>query len=552
MVATVRRGTVTYLRLAMEQVDKLPVAEVLIEPTPASQEPNEKSKPLKIAALVNGTGKADEPPVRLGVACMTKGPLGFRTWLHYYHTVLGVHRIYLRVEDTPGLRELLAEAPWDSLVQASFHSGKQLVRDNGFAQTERQDAHVRASIPSAERDGCTHLLHCDDDELLYCPSGVQAFHRELIDRGEGPRKHGALSFHALTIEATYPRVLRDASADPFREAYAFRHQPREYSSYGGTSGSTGKAVAVLNTRRSVAPDGPHHFGPPGLARPASVGNLEHTRILPPRLAVLLHFESACIERWKAKFADSANRSRGSFDSTEEWIRQQILSPEEEKKLYESLQDRRLRRPGDPAPRRSDKTGFYTASHEMADRLQAAMSADDAAALADAQAAADALWKEWKLTPPELPTLLPGEAFRVLRTEGFTLIDVWANPAGTRGTEGRGGMAQGAGLHGGVGRGISGVQHAAGQGHGEGSSLPFGDTGAELQAALAAAKVPTSYAKALAVSAAEDNVSVRDLARGACDREALERVVKRAALPIGHRLRLLNSLLSCVPSPVEVN
>ena len=58
---------------------------------------------------------------------------------------------------------------------------------------------------------------------------------------------------------------------------------------GGTSGSTGKAIAALKPAHTtdVRPDGPHHFAPHGGAAvaAASSGNLAHTRVLPPRLAI---------------------------------------------------------------------------------------------------------------------------------------------------------------------------------------------------------------------------------------------------------------------------
>ena len=86
-------------------VSALPVDAVLIEQQRPETKP-QPSSPLKISALVAGSsthGWGAAQPVQLAVACMTKQPLAFRTWLEYYRTELRVCRFYIRVEDTPQL-----------------------------------------------------------------------------------------------------------------------------------------------------------------------------------------------------------------------------------------------------------------------------------------------------------------------------------------------------------------------------------------------------------------------------------------------------------------
>ena len=67
--------------------------------------------------------------------------------------------------------------------------------------------------------------------------------------------------------------------------------------------------------------------------------------------------------------------------------------------------------------------------------------------------------------------------------------------------------------------------------------------APLRELLVAAQVPLSFAAPLAAAAAEDAVGVGELLlrAGATERQRLERIAKRAALPLGHRLRLVNAL-----------
>ena len=116
------------------------------------------------------------PVIRLAIVCMTKRPANFSTWLSYHREVVGVERFYLRLEDSPGLDEFLTQPYWKPYVW--FMTAAGTVRD-WSAQSERQCSHVRQAVRQASADGMTHLLHCDDDELLYLPRGRVALNRAL-------------------------------------------------------------------------------------------------------------------------------------------------------------------------------------------------------------------------------------------------------------------------------------------------------------------------------------------------------------------------------------
>ena len=109
--------------------------------------------------------------VRIAVACMTRQPLGMAIWLAHHAQHCQVSRFYIRVEATPELRALFDQSPWCDLVRAEFIDGDDCVRDNGSLQANRQGAHVNESVVAARAEGYTHLLHIDDDELLYLPAG---------------------------------------------------------------------------------------------------------------------------------------------------------------------------------------------------------------------------------------------------------------------------------------------------------------------------------------------------------------------------------------------
>jgi hypothetical protein len=241
--------------------------------------PEVRSLADTVAALARPL--SDRPA--LGIACMTKRPAHFLTWLAYHRDHLGVRRFFVHVEDTPALAEQLRRPPWEALVDVSEASGTD--RDY-VSQVDRQAAHVERAIALARAAGLTHLLHIDDDELLYCAEGLAALQRALQ---RAPAS--ALNVHVDNVEALLPS---DACADPFREASAFRHRPVDFCAYGN-----GKAFGVLGAP-ALRPSGAHNFGG-RLPAPAA----SETHALPAHTAVVLHYESATWDVWRRKFCELA-------------------------------------------------------------------------------------------------------------------------------------------------------------------------------------------------------------------------------------------------------
>ena len=114
------------------------------------------------------------------------------------------------------------------------------------------DRHTGRAIEHARALGCTHLLLCDDDELLYAPSGRAALHAAIRSIPTG-----IAELHVRVLEALYPPSLLDhpTGSDVFREATVFRHRPGEYARYGWQCSSTGKSIGVLGID-GLAPAGP--------------------------------------------------------------------------------------------------------------------------------------------------------------------------------------------------------------------------------------------------------------------------------------------------------
>ena len=215
------------------------------------------------------------PAVCLAIVSTMKQPANLFTWLAYHRERCGVARFYLRLEDSAELRGPLSTPPWDCCVACTFAESAAPDVDH---QMNRQQAFVDATIIHARADGMSHLLHIDDDELLYCHRGVEALH--LLFAAAPPT---AFDLHLYNMEALHASA---ASEDPFRAAVAFRHRRADFGAY-----SNGKSIGVLAHEKCVCAPGVHHFAT----------DVDETVQVPAPVGVILHYESATYTRWRAKF-----------------------------------------------------------------------------------------------------------------------------------------------------------------------------------------------------------------------------------------------------------
>mmetsp|Transcript_46761 Transcript_46761/g.77432 ORF Transcript_46761/g.77432 Transcript_46761/m.77432 type:complete len:427 (+) Transcript_46761:232-1512(+) len=372
---------------------------------------------LSVEPAAPPTSSGSSQAAVLAVACMTKRPVCFESWLCHHRLHLSVHTFYVRVEGaSDDMKELFSRAPWSSLIKPSFHEAG--ARDNGVAQTKRQQEHVAASISAARAAGCDWLLHIDDDELLYAPHGMARLHAELARAAEC----GAASVHALTLEALYESAT---SADRFREARIFRHRPAEYTSYGNTQVTTeigcctaGKSFGNLSLP-GLVPDGPHHFtvrdGPS-----ASMGELSGTWLLPPSVAVCLHYESPTLDAWERKFADSGRARRDTRRRMTEWVLRETAGKPD-------LRDRALAQLRQPPAMVSS---FYVRSEAANLAVVEAQERGDDHATAHARTAARCVWEGAKLLECQgleleiAPSPLGAPAF-LRRDLGLTIMSPFA-------------------------------------------------------------------------------------------------------------------------------
>lgn len=215
-------------------------------------------------------------PIRVGIVMLTKNPVDILGWLEH-HRRLGVHRVYVRVEDGPDVVRVLTRPEYADVVYVDSADGENDYMSPLYFKTmERQTRWVDEAISRARADGVTHLLHIDDDELLYCPLGRATLDAELSNIQ-------ASSIHLDNAEAVYDE---SNCFSPFATTRHFCIDQANFTAY-----ANGKSFGNLQDE-SLKSWGVHRFW----------GDEYH---LPPHVAVILHYEGSCLVRWAEKFAGYA-------------------------------------------------------------------------------------------------------------------------------------------------------------------------------------------------------------------------------------------------------
>lgn len=177
-----------------------------------------------------------------------------------HHRALGVEHFYLHSETE-------AETPSDVTLLVEKRAGY------GYEFWTEQQRHVDLAIPRARDAGMTHLLHIDDDELLYLPGGRAAFETFLRETDASAR---TLVLSNVEAVAPHARVV-----SPFDECFFFQTDPTTFTAY-----ANGKAIGVLR-HADLRGSGAHRFR----------GQVEVGR----DVALVLHYESMVVAAWRQKF-----------------------------------------------------------------------------------------------------------------------------------------------------------------------------------------------------------------------------------------------------------
>lgn len=210
--------------------------------------------------------------LKVAITLMTRKPHRFDWWLRY-HRSLGIYHVFVHVEDTPELFDLLSSDEFRDFVTVTSGSDNSVDAynphspDNYYTLMQRQERQVKRSVAECKQRGIDWIFHVDDDELLYFDEPFS----KIVD--SLPPGVGCIVL--VNIEAV-PKAL---SADcVFEEIDVFtQHKMLAYRN-GKSAGRT------VDTNWH----GPHRF----------TGSYH---VVPVKRACVLHFESCTYEQWRNKF-----------------------------------------------------------------------------------------------------------------------------------------------------------------------------------------------------------------------------------------------------------
>ena len=209
---------------------------------------------------------------------MVRKPFSYETWLSY-HFSKGIEYIFLRVEDTPELEDLIDKYP--NKVFAQYYNGVDTTNNYHTIQT-RQEDFIDESILKSTQFPIEWIFHIDSDELIWSREPLP----NILD--QIPKNYGCV--HLQNYEAVYPG---DSLDNPFLRTNRFVSPGNGNLSYGN-----GKSVGRVSI--SLKNKGPHYF----------TGKVYE---LNAELASILHFDSPTFEIWHEKFSNLSNISKTKFN-----------------------------------------------------------------------------------------------------------------------------------------------------------------------------------------------------------------------------------------------
>ena len=209
----------------------------------------------------------------ISIFSLVRKPFNFDTWLDY-HISIGVDYFFLKVEDTPELKELLQKYP----NVFPIYDDESSKLNNYWTLIDRQKDFFNSIKSQLVNLNIDWIFHIDSDELL-CVENIKSFLSEVDN------KYNTL--HFSNYEAVYDK---DDLENPFISCNRFRF--RKLLAY-----ANGKPGAKVIDELSWS--GPHRFS----------GNCYE---VPPKKAVILHFESPTFTQWYEKFNTNSNIENDSL------------------------------------------------------------------------------------------------------------------------------------------------------------------------------------------------------------------------------------------------
>lgn len=241
--------------------------------------------------------------MKVGIAIMVKNPSDFDIWLKYHITYLRFNRIYIRVEDTPGLQLILNKYKnkinyvlIDTKEELKKLKKENLLKNMYFSAMIRQKKYISSTISLARKDEIEYLLHIDDDELLFISDEFKNVND--LFRFLKKKNPNASEFHFSNIEAVFKKNKKSCfDTDKFIECKKSRSKDEP----GCKAYINGKSAGNISDEELK------YYGPHKLKGTGDRVNVKKD------IAKILHFESCSYDRWYKKFSNMNNMDKEKFN-----------------------------------------------------------------------------------------------------------------------------------------------------------------------------------------------------------------------------------------------
>jgi hypothetical protein len=227
----------------------------------------------------------------IAICSMVRKPFNFDTWLNY-HLSMGVDYIFLRVEDTPELKDLIDRYP----NVFAYYDDESNKKNNYFTQMNRQKHLIEYFIPKMEELSIDWLIHIDSDELVCSKSNLKLFFNSISEK-----------YDVVKIN-NYEAIYDDDSLDnPFYQSNKFKiNNLLAYAN--GKSAVRFKRIDISHTNMKKESN---NHGWNGFSPHRFKG--EAINPLPSEI-VILHFESATYDVWYEKFRNDSDMDKEAFEA----------------------------------------------------------------------------------------------------------------------------------------------------------------------------------------------------------------------------------------------
>jgi len=215
---------------------------------------------------------------KVAVVTMTKKPIDFDIWIDHYLNKLNINSIFLRIEESPETENIIKKYNKKGNIYPIFVNEKIDNSNSYYVQMDRQKDFVNQTIEKCRKMGIEYLIHIDDDELFHINKNKFKNVQEFFESIHSQVTNSNLSnIHFQNFEAVFPENKKHCfDTNKFLDCKL------------GNCKSYCNGKSATNVSLNTQFFGPHNFS-------GMVLNVN------PEDACVLHFDSACFEKWYQKF-----------------------------------------------------------------------------------------------------------------------------------------------------------------------------------------------------------------------------------------------------------